>query len=267
MSWLDDLERELRAAALPGSRRRRIVAEFRDHLSQDTGAAERLGSPEALARQFADELGTVRVRRAAVWTFLALVPLGLLFVALFALAATRTSHPPAAVTAWLALGVQLAFVGGVLGFLRAWRLRRATVIPTAEANVLLSRAALGAGGGALTVAALAAVGSPDWLGRTLPWVTIGVGAVCVVVAAAMLVRAAQLVPRVQGRPQDLGFDLGLDVDPWRLALVIAGALTLCIAIAGVAQSDPIDGLVRAAGDGLLCLAGFALLGRPLGLRS
>jgi hypothetical protein len=49
--------------------------------------------------------------------------------------------------------------------------------------------------------------------------------------------------------------------------MIAGAVVLCIALAGLAQSDPIDGLVRALGDGGLCLAGFAVLGRPLGLRS
>jgi hypothetical protein len=75
------------------------------------------------------------------------------------------------------------------------------------------------------------------------------------------------MPRAEGGAHDLGFDLGVDVDPWRLALAIVGAVTLCIAVAGVVQADPIDGLVRAMGNGLLCLAGFALLGRPLGLRS
>ena len=50
------------------------------------------------------------------------------------------------------------------------------------------------------------------------------------------------------------------------ALAIAGAVALCIALAGILQADPFDGLARAFADGALCLIGFALLGRPLGLR-
>jgi hypothetical protein len=71
---------------------------------------------------------------------------------------------------------------------------------------------------------------------------------------------------------DLGSDLGplvpaaLRGNPWRLAVAIAAAVAFCIAVAGVVQSDPIDGLARAVTDGLACLAGFALLGRWLGLR-
>jgi len=34
----------------------------------------------------------------------------------------------------------------------------------------------------------------------------------------------------------------------------------------VVQDDPFDGLARALADGLLCLGGFAVLGRYLGLR-
>ncbi len=58
MSWLDELERELRKTGMPVARRRRIIAEFADHLASDPGSEERLGSPAALARQFADEVGT-----------------------------------------------------------------------------------------------------------------------------------------------------------------------------------------------------------------
>ena len=36
--------------------------------------------------------------------------------------------------------------------------------------------------------------------------------------------------------------------------------------AGVIQNDPFDGLTRAVVDGLACLAGFAVLGRFLGMR-
>jgi hypothetical protein len=39
-----------------------------------------------------------------------------------------------------------------------------------------------------------------------------------------------------------------------------------IGLAGVVQSDPFDGLARGLADGAACLAGFAVLGRYLGLR-
>jgi hypothetical protein len=54
--------------------------------------------------------------------------------------------------------------------------------------------------------------------------------------------------------------------PWRFALAVAGALAVAIALAGVVQSDPFDGLARGLADGAACLAGFAVLGRYLGLR-
>jgi hypothetical protein len=58
LNWLDELELELRRAGMPDGRTKRIVAEFADHLASDPGSEERLGSPAALARQFADEVGT-----------------------------------------------------------------------------------------------------------------------------------------------------------------------------------------------------------------
>jgi hypothetical protein len=43
-------------------------------------------------------------------------------------------------------------------------------------------------------------------------------------------------------------------------------MAACIALGEVVQSDPMDGLVRGVADGLVCLVGIGLLGRPLGLR-
>lgn len=271
MTWLDELERELRRARIPASRRRRILAELADHLACDPAAEERLGEPAALARQFADQIGTALARRAAFAAFLALVPLGALFVALFALAAVYTTNVEAGATVLLVVGVQLAFVGGTLALVRAWRLQRAVVIAAAEGRVLRRRAGLGLAGGALTLAVLAGLASGRYGGVQLShpgfaWTTVGVGAACLAAGALVLTRAVRLRPVADGAPADLSFDLGLDVDPWRLACWIAGGIAVCIVLAGVAQSDPIDGLVRAIGDGLLCLAGFAALGRPLGLR-
>ncbi|HEY7420936.1 MAG TPA: hypothetical protein VH541_02920 [Gaiellaceae bacterium] len=271
MTWLDQLERELRQVRLPASRSRRILAEFADHLECDPSAEGPLGEPAELARQFADELGTTFARQAAFAGFLALVPLGILFIAVFALAAVYTTNVETGATLLLVLGVQLAFVGGTLALVRAWRLRGAVVISAAEGRVLRRRAATGLAGGAVTLAVLAALASGRYGGvqlsrPALAWTTVGVGAACVAAGMLLLVRAGRVNPVAPGAPADFSFDLGLGVDPWRLAFWIAGGLALCIALAGVVQSDPIDGLVRALGDGLLCLAGFALLGRPLGLR-
>lgn len=267
---IDRLDRELAACGVPARRRHRIRLELEDHLACDPAAD--LGDPAELARRFADELGTAYARRAAYAGFLALAPLGILFAALFALTAVYTTSAPPGLTAAIVVGVQLAFVGGVLGLLRAWRLRRVAVVPAAEARILLRRAALGLVGGGITVVALALLASGyypavQWSRPALAWVTVGVGAASLVLGAGVVLRATRLLPVREGAARDFSFDLGLAAGPWRLALLIAGAVALCIALAGVVQSDPLDGLVRAAGDGALCLAGFALLGRPLGLRS
>ena len=269
MSWLDELELKLKETGIPAGRRRRIVAELADHLASDPGSEERLGAPGALARQFADELGTVYARRAGYAAFFALAPLGLLFVAL-ALTALYTTSVNAQLTGGLVVGTQLAFVGGTLGLLRAWRTRRAGVVTAAEAGVIIRRAVLGIAGGAITVVTLSFAAfqgrGVQWAVPELAYATVAAGALTLTAAAALTVHAAAFHPSREGPAGDLAYDLGIDAAPWAIALVIAFAVALCIAVAGVVQADPIDGLVRSVGDGLLCLAGFAVLGRPLGLR-
>jgi hypothetical protein len=263
---IDGLERELAALGVPARRRHRIRLELEDHLACDPGAE--LGDPAALARQFADELGTTYARRAAFACFLALAPLGLLSGVAVGVGNSSSQAIGAPVTLALVLGVQLAFVGGMLALLRAWRLRRSAVVPAREATVLARRAALGLAGGLLTVAGLAGAAAQSTAG--LRWLAIAAaatGAVTLACGSVVLLRSLRIRPVAEGVPGDLSFDLGVDVDPWRIALVIAGAVALCIAVAGVFQADPFDGLVRAVWDGMLCLGGFALLGRPLGLRA
>jgi hypothetical protein len=281
---IDELDRELAAVGVPARRRRRIRLELEDHLACDPSAD--LGDPAELARQFADELGTAYARRASYASFLVLVPFGLLLGALFAFAGVNTTRTPLVPTLTLVLGVQLAFVGGTLAVLRAFRLRRRVAIPAAEARVLLCRASVALVGAALTIVVLGLymselgvggrwhrVETPlplvavfAWSLSPLAWATLGVGSAAVLVGATFVGRASRLLPRGSGEVGDLSDDLGIDVDPWRLAIAIGGAVALCIAVAGVIQGDPIDGLIRAVGDGFLCLAGFAILGRPLGLR-
>ncbi len=281
MSWLDDLRRELAAARVPARRRRRICAELDDHLRCDPTAADRLGDPAELAERFADEVGTALSLRAAFAIFLALAPFGLLFGALAVLLgpAHFTSGDENLIGPAVILGTQLAFVGGTLALLRAWRLRRSSIVPAAQAAILRRRTFLGLGGGALTLAGIA-VGAPQLPSHVASWyaplayATLGVGAVTLAAAGVALARAERLQPVGAGAASgSLVSDLGQLVPPrlrgsdWRAAVGIAGLVALCIAAAGVAQGDPFDGLARALLDGLACLAGFAVLGRWLGLRS
>jgi hypothetical protein len=72
--YLSELDAELARAGIRGSRRKRIVTEFADHLRCDSAAD--LGAPAALATEFADELGTSFARTAAFQAFVALALAG-----------------------------------------------------------------------------------------------------------------------------------------------------------------------------------------------
>jgi hypothetical protein len=281
VSWLAELRRELEAARIPAGRRRRIETELADHLQCEPSAADRLGDPAELARRFADEVGTALSRRAAFAVFLALAPFGLLFGALVALLgpAHLKASDPNLVGPAVILGTQLAFVGGSLAMLRAWRLRRAAAVPAAQATVLRRRALLGLAGGYLTAAGIA-VGASQLPSHVASWypplayATAVVGIATLTVAGVELGRATRLRPvAAGGAAGDLESDLGplvpgaLRGNTRRLAVAIAGLVAFCIALAGAVQGDPFDGLARGLVDALLCLGGFALLGRRLGLRA
>jgi len=281
VSYLDDVGHELVRLHIPAARRRRILGELDDHLRCDPTAVERLGHPALLAGRFADELGTAFARRAAVTLFAALAPFGLLFGVLFALlgVAGFTTSDPNFVGPAVIVGVQIAFVGGSLALLRTWRLRHERTVTAAQAAVVRRRTAFGLAGGALTLIGIVTGASNTaphvaaWF-EPLAFAIAAVGAVTLSAAAIVLVSAYRLRPSLPGPAAgDLESDLGpfvptpLRGSPWRLALAIAGLVALCIAIAGVVQADPFDGVARALADAAACLAGFAVLGRPLGLRS
>jgi hypothetical protein len=281
--YLDSLSGELGAVGIDGARRRRIVAEFADHLDCDPQAE--LGPPAVIARRFADELGTALARRAAFRAFDALALAGLLFAAALATGTQFSRATTADVSAAVVLGLvvcavaaQVSFVAGGLGLLRGVRLRREPVIATVEARVLVRRAAIGLGAGAVTMLALplialAAPGPYYTTWRVLAYVFSAVGILAILLAVPAVFAAARLVPVAEGEAGDLFSDIGPAVPPIlagaprRFALAVAGALALMVAAAGAAASDPYDGLLRGLLEGAACLAGFALLGRYLGLRS
>lgn len=50
-------------------------------------------------------------------------------------------------------------------------------------------------------------------------------------------------------------------------MIVAGAVAVAITVASVPASDAFDGALRGIADALVCLLGFATLGRYLGLWS
>jgi hypothetical protein len=285
VSYFDDLSNALADVGISRSLRRRILAEFTDHLACDPEAE--LGAPQALARQFADELGTARARKAGLSTFLALALAGALFGVAFltspgAAAFGYDGIPDSALLGGLAklvavVAPQLAFVAGTLAGLRVLRRRSDPVIPRAEAVIIARRARLGILAGFASMAALALMAIefhrdvPGW------WMTfaliasaVGAGALAFVTLAAF--SAARTLPAAEGSAGDLFDDFGAIVPgrlrgrPWAFAVTVAAGVALAITLAGVAGSDGYDGALRGLLDALACLSGFALLGRYLGLR-
>jgi hypothetical protein len=278
------LGRELTAVGIHGRLRRRVLDEFADHMACDPDAA--LGDAAALARQFADELGTARALTAAVASFAALLVAGGLFAAAYFLSGTGAfgASPPGlpvmgpVVTLVALLAPQVSFVGGVSALLRWWRRRHAAVIPAAEATVIVRRAALGVGAGLAATVSLGVMAVIDRRHVSSGWMTLALTAAAVgtVALAAVLPTvwaAARLRPASGGLAGDVFDDLGglvprrLRGRPWRLAIVIAAGVALAITLNGVAASDPYDGAAQGIVDGLVCLLGFATLGRFLGLWS
>jgi uncharacterized membrane protein YbhN (UPF0104 family) len=283
MSYLDELGRELSHAGIGGRLRRRILAEFADHLGCDPEAE--LGSPVELARQFSDDLGTVRVRRAALAGFGALVIAGALVVAVFVATAHAgialpRVHAPSQVLFDLgmvltAFGGQVAFAAGVLAALRAVRRCDLKVVVREEAIVIRRRTMVAMLAGLVCVVGLALVAleashAAGWW-RALGLASAGAGALAIAAAFLPLSSALEVLPLTSGSRGDIFDDLGwltpppLRGRPWRLAVIVAAAIAAVIAAAGVIHSDPYDGLARGLLDGFACLTGFAVLGSYLGL--
>jgi len=283
MSYIESLARELGRAGIGASRRGRILAEIQDHLSCDPNAE--LGDPAALARQFADELGTVRARRAGIAAFAALAVAGVLFAVAYLLGARGFPHRHAdsaalgSLGAALAvIGAQVAFAAGTTALLRAFRRRGAVVLARAEAVILARRAGVGVAAGLIAMAGLALLAIEYHRGlsssrTTLSVIALAFGAAALIAAAPAIISATRLYPRAGGDAGDLFEDLGplvpswLRGRPWRFALVLAAAIAVAITLAGIVQQDGYDGALRGIADALACLAGFAVLGGYLGLRS
>lgn len=250
MSYLAELSRELGAVGIRGGLRRRILAEADDHL-RSGGDAARFGAPREIAERFAAELAPSVSRRGAWTAFAALAVAGAAYAAAF----LSIPRPPAGIATGdgLAFAVavaapQLAFVAGVLAVLRA--LRR-----PGDAAVIGRRAALGVLAGIAAVSSVALLTSPWYAAPTL-----------LLLAAAPRTLAAARLAAPGAVVGDLRDDLGIRVQPWRLARLLAAFLFLVVAAAGGVQGDPFDGMIRASFEALALLGGFWALGRAIGIR-
>jgi hypothetical protein len=283
---IDELRVELGRVGIRGRLRRRILTELADHLACDPDAE--LGAPRELAREFADELAASRSRAAAFVAFAALSLAGCVFTACYVAAnvfAPQLNETHAR-TEWLGgfavllvlTAPQVSFAAGLLALLRAFRRRGERALAAAEVRVIVRRTAVALTGG---LAAMVGVGLfgyeysaslPGWL-PLLTYLSAGVGGTALMAAGVPLVVAARVRASLAGDSGDIFDDLGPAAPaafrgrPWRVALAIAGVVALGVAAAGVFQADPIDGTLRGLADGLACLAGFAVLGRFLGLRA
>jgi hypothetical protein len=280
------LGQELGAVGIRGRLRRRIVEEFADHLACDPQAS--LGEPDALARQFANEVGSTRARRAAVICFGALALAGTLFGLAFVTSDSAFGAAPKGgpvigrvATGMALLFSQVAFVAGMLAVLRWLQRRGSGVLPAAEATVIVRRAAVGVLSGVLTMVSLGTIAIADHRFLSGAWATFtivvaAVGTAGLLASLPSIWEAARLRPVATGEAGNIFDDLGdfvmlvpapLRGRPWRFAAVVSVVVAVAITLAAVPAQDAFDGALRGILDAVLCMAGFATLGRFLGLWS
>jgi len=286
VGFVTRLGEELGRVGIRGRLRTRILAEYADHLACDPAA--QLGEPGALARQFADELGSARARRAAVTAFGALALAGSLFGLAYVTSDALYGVTPksGSVVGQIALAVaivfgQVSFVAGTLAALR-WLARRGSgVLPAAEATVVVRRAAVGLVCGIVTMASLGTAAIAYERFQATAWVTFAVVVAAVGIAGLLAAlpsiwAAARVRTVAAGDTGDIFDDLGAVADllpaflrgrPWRLAAVLSLAVAAVITLVAVPAQDAYDGAARGLLDAVLCLVGFATLGRYLGLWS
>jgi hypothetical protein len=280
--YLQELSTELGAVGIRGSRRRRILAETADHLRQ-SGDPATFGEPRLIAARFADELATNGARRTALFSFFALAPAGIGYALLLGLnrsgpdiTSAKTLPLGMAAALVIALAPQISLAAALLAIALAWRFRATPVAPAAAISRLHRRAAVALGAGAATLAGVAVYaveysrGLPEWW-TTLAFAVIATAIVPVAVAAAALGRTARLRAQAEGTAGDVFDDLGPLLDrvplqlrgrPWRFCLLFATAVAVAAFVGGGLDEGPRNAVAEFAA----IFAGFAMLGRFLGLR-
>jgi hypothetical protein len=179
------------------------------------------------------------------------------------------------------MAAQVSLVAGGLGLLRTIRRRRTPVLPSAEVAIIRRRMAVALVSGLVCMSGLAyLLASIHGVERVLSVpesgevLLVAAGAAAIVLAAAWIpvMRASRIRVEAAGTAGDVFDDLGRVVPsplrghPWVFAGGVAALLGIVVLAAGIVVSDGYDGALRAMAEVAACLAGFALLGRYLGLR-
>ena len=280
--YLDELAAELDSVGIRGAQRRRILAEVEDHL-RESGEPGRFGNPAVIAARFADELATSGARRVAWGSFVALAPAGIAYAILLAfgapwpdITAARSVPIGLVAAATMLLAPQVSFAAGLLALAGAWRLRLEVAAPASAITLLRRRAGVALAGGAMTLLAVIVVTFEfsAWISTWRIALTISIAVASLVPIAAgafALRRTAALRPQTGGEAGDLFDDLGPVLDrlpfelrghPWSFCFLFAAAVAVLALLGG----GPDEGPRNAVAEFVAVCAGFAVLGRYLGLR-
>ena len=283
MSAVDDFLAELAAVLhVRGRARRRLLSECGDHLVESSAvhgpeeAVRRFGTAADLARGFELEIATRRALRATL-----LSAAGVLAVAASTLALIHAADPGAsAAIAWAVVffgAAQVSAVALALALLRAAVMRGETGTP-ADVALLCRRNGAALGFALLTMFAAGAAVP----GRGAAWQILA-GPGVALVAGTSIARVWWLIRRLDPQPVRVVrpplVDVAALVSPFvdvretagrlRSGAVLAG--TVVVAMAAASAWDLLDqgtvatSAVAAAIEAGLTVAGFALLGRVLGL--
>jgi hypothetical protein len=284
MTAVDDFLHELAASLhVRGRPRRRLLAECRDHLAESSAAdgpeeaVRRFGSAADLARAFDLEVATRRSLRATAVSVAGVVALGLSALVMVNAVDTQSSAP----VAWAIVffgGAQVAAVSLALAVVRAVVLRGASGTP-ADVVLLCRRNGVALGFSFLTLFAVGAA----LPGQTSAWLVLA-GPALGMCAAVGVMRAWWLARTLESprggvvRPPLADVVavarrfVDVPVPAWRVApsatVVVAVGLATCAAFTwdrldhGTLAASALAAGVEAA----MVIAGFALLGRTLGLR-
>ena len=281
--YLEELAEELGSVGIRGAQRRRILAEAEDHLRESVDPA-RFGDPALVAARFADELATSAAGRGAWGSVVALAPAGITYAILFSMPATwpditAARSVPVAVAAAMTmlLAPQISFAAGLLAIAGAWRLRSQVAAPAPAVTLLRRRAgvALAAGATALLSVMVVIYEFAAWLPTwrvALSFSIAGASLVPIAADALALRRTGALRPQAAGDAGDVFDDLEPVFDrlplrlrgrPWRFCLLFAAAVAGVALLGGGVLNE---GPRNAVAEFVAVCAGFAALGRYLGLR-
>jgi uncharacterized membrane protein len=288
-AYLRQLESSL---DVPRRLRARILDEARDHLLEmvETGlseqqAVEAFGAPDALARDFHEQLASSSAHRASAMT-------GVMLIALAALA--LVTPPWWGLTAIAFFAGQVAVVAGVLALVRSLRYRAEGAVPASALPDVYRANAVAFACVELVVLSFAIrVVIRGDASTALVVATAALGVITTATAVALLRSMARARPLAGAEPEGDAFDDLLALTPppleqpalriidwirdhrWRFCALFAAACGLAVGVGHVVTDhggaiDPartaLAVLVLASVEGAAVVLGYVALGGVLGIR-